>query len=92
MKVFVFLADGFEEIEALVPIDIFRRANIDTITVSISHEKLVCGAHNISVLADCLFSETNFSEVDLLYLPGGMSGTKNLDAHIGLKINSGFVG
>ncbi|MEI6754204.1 MAG: DJ-1 family glyoxalase III [Paludibacter sp.] len=85
MKVFVFLADGFEEIEALVPIDIFRRADIETITVSITDDKLVRGAHNISVLTDSLFSETDFSEIDLIYLPGGMPGTKNLDAHQGLK-------
>ena len=85
MKVFVFLADGFEEIEAIVPIDIFRRAGIETITVSISDNKLVRGAHDIAVMADYLFSETDFSEIDLLYLPGGMPGTKNLDAHEGLK-------
>lgn len=85
MKVFVFLADGFEEIEAIAPIDIFRRANIDVTTISISDQKLVTGAHNISVLADRLFSETDFSENDLLYLPGGMPGTKNLDNHEGLK-------
>ena len=85
MKVFVFLADGFEEIEAIVPIDIFRRAGIETITISISDNKLVRGAHDIAVMADCLFSETDFSEIDLLYLPGGMPGTKNLDVHEGLK-------
>ena len=85
MKIFVFLADGFEEIEAIVPIDIFRRAGIETITVSISDEKLVRGAHNISITADCLFSEADFTEMSLLYLPGGMPGTSNLDAHSGLK-------
>lgn len=85
MKVFIFLADGFEEIEAVAPIDIFRRAEIEVLTVSISDNKLVRGAHNISIVADCLFSETDFSENDLLYLPGGMPGTKNLDAHEELK-------
>jgi 4-methyl-5(b-hydroxyethyl)-thiazole monophosphate biosynthesis len=85
MKVFIFLADGFEEIEAIAPIDIFRRANVEVVTVSISANKRVIGAHNVSVLADCLFSETDFSNNDLLFLPGGMPGTKNLDAHEGLK-------
>jgi len=85
MKVFLFLADGFEEIEAMAPVDIFRRAGIEVMTVSISDEKLVRGAHNISIMADSLFSETDFSDNDLLYLPGGMPGTKNLDAHEGLK-------
>ncbi|MDP4238071.1 MAG: DJ-1/PfpI family protein [Bacteroidota bacterium] len=85
MKVYLFLADGFEEIEAIAPIDIFRRAAIEVSTISISKEKLVRGAHNIPVLADSLFDEVDFSDNDLLYLPGGMPGTKNLDAHEGLK-------
>jgi len=85
MKVFIFLADGFEELEAIAPIDIFRRAEIEVTVVSISNEKMVRGAHNIHVLADCLFNETDFSVNDLLYLPGGMPGTRNLGAHEGLK-------
>lgn len=85
MKVFIFLADGFEEIEAIAPIDIFRRADIDVTTISVSNQKLVRGAHNITVQADKLFSEVDFSINDLLYLPGGMPGTSNLDNHAGLK-------
>jgi len=85
MKTIVFLADGFEEIEAITTIDILRRADIHVTTVSISTLKEVRGAHGISVLADCLFSEAEFSDNDLLCLPGGMPGTKNLDAHEGLK-------
>jgi len=85
MKVFIFLADGFEEIEAISPIDIFRRADFEVTIVSVTKEKLVRGSHNISVMADCLFSEADFSKIDLLYLPGGMPGTKNLNEHQGLK-------
>ena len=85
MKVYIFLADGFEEIEAIAPIDIFRRAKIEVTTVSISENKIVQGAHGIPVIADYLFTETDFSDNDILYLPGGMPGTKNLDAHNGLK-------
>jgi 4-methyl-5(b-hydroxyethyl)-thiazole monophosphate biosynthesis len=85
MKVFIFLADGFEELEAIAPIDIFRRADIDVTIISVTNEKLVRGSHNISVLADKIFSEADFSVNDLLYLPGGMPGTKNLGAHKGLK-------
>lgn len=85
MKVFLFLADGFEEIEAIAPIDIFRRADIDVTTVSVSGNKSVRGAHNIYIQADSLFSETDFTVNDLLYLPGGMPGTKNLEGHEGLK-------
>ena len=84
MNVFIFLADGFEEIEAIAPIDIFRRADIDVTIISVTNEKLVRGAHNISVLADKIFSEADFSVNDLLYLPGGMPGTKNLGEHEGL--------
>jgi len=85
MKAYIFLADGFEEIEAIVPIDIFRRANFDVTTVSISNEKTVRGTHGIHLIADSLFSEVDFTDNDILYLPGGMPGTKNLDAHEGLK-------
>src|ERR1035437_1282825 len=85
MKAYIFLADGFEEIEAIAPIDIFRRAGIEVVTVSIGVRKAVNGAHGIPVLADSHFSDINFSENDLLFLPGGMPGTKNLGAHVGLK-------
>jgi len=85
MKVYVFLADGFEEIEAIAAIDIFRRADIEVTTISVMEEKLVCGAHKIMVLADRMFHEADFSDNDLLYLPGGMPGTKNLDDHKGLR-------
>ncbi len=85
MHIYLFLAEGFEEIEAIAPIDIFRRAGIHTTTVSISDEKAVTGAHRITVLADSIFEETNFTEDSLLFLPGGLPGTTNLDNHNGLK-------
>lgn len=85
MKAFIFLADGFEEIEAIAPIDIFRRAGIEVVTISISTKLLVRGAHAVSVIADSLFTDADFTENDILFLPGGMPGTKNLDAHEGLK-------
>ena len=85
MKAYIFLADGFEEIEAITPIDLLRRANIDVTSISITNTKTVLGAHKISIEADALFSELNFEDADLLILPGGMPGTKNLDDHLGLK-------
>jgi protein deglycase len=85
MKAYIFLADGFEEIEAITPIDLLRRANIEVTSISISNSKTVLGAHKISIEADALFSELNFEDADLLILPGGMPGTKNLDDHLGLK-------
>lgn len=85
MKAYIFLADGFEEIEAITPIDLLRRANIEITSISISNSKTVVGAHNISIEADSLFSDLNFENAELLILPGGMPGTKNLDEHAGLK-------
>ncbi len=84
-KVALFLADGFEEIEALATIDILRRAAIPVTTVSITAKKEVTGAHQIPVLADSLFDQTDFSQVGCLVLPGGMPGAKHLNEHEGLK-------
>lgn len=84
-KVCVFLADGFEEIEGLTVVDILRRAGIETVTVSITEEKEIHGAHGIIVKADCLFDEADTGDADMLVLPGGMPGTLNLKAHEGLR-------
>jgi len=84
-RIYLFLAPGFEEIEAIATLDILRRAGLDVISVSISGELRVSGAHDISVEADCLFPEIDFTEAEMLVLPGGMPGTKNLNAHEGLK-------
>lgn len=81
--VYVFLADGFEEVEALTPIDVLRRAGMQVITVSVMEDRIVKGAHGVPVLADALFAEVE-PEADMLLLPGGMPGASNLDAHNGL--------
>ena len=75
---YVFLADGFEEIEALTVVDILRRDNILTETVSITKNKTVTGAHMIPVIADKTIDEIKLNEAALLVLPGGMPGTINL--------------
>ena len=85
MKAYIFLAEGFEEIEAITPIDILRRADIETITVSVSDNKLVTGGRNITLIADCLFAEISIENTDYIILPGGMPGTDNLMAHEGLN-------
>lgn len=79
--VYLFLADGFEEIEALAPLDLLRRAGIDTVTVGIG-KKMISGAHKINVEADITDSELVIDKKDLqmIILPGGMPGTLNLDA------------
>lgn len=79
-KMAVFFAKGFEEIEALAVVDICRRCGITVDMVSITEEKAVEGGHGIVVNADCTFSEAAFAEYDMLVLPGGGDGTKNLEA------------
>ncbi|MDR0413121.1 MAG: DJ-1/PfpI family protein [Dysgonamonadaceae bacterium] len=85
MNVFIFLAEGFEEIEAISTIDILRRGNVDVTSVSITDTDVVTGAHRIPVKADKLFSEVDYSEGAMLVLPGGMPGAGNLNGHIGLR-------
>lgn len=84
-KIYVFLANGFEEIEAISVVDILRRANMLAVTCSIGSHKEVSGAHGITVTADLLFDETDFNDADMLVLPGGMPGTSNLNNHVPLK-------
>ena len=75
----ILLADGFEEIEALTPLDILRRAGLDVKTVTVG-SKIAVGSHKIPVVCDLFAKEVNPDEVSLLILPGGMPGTVNLDA------------
>ena len=75
---FVFLAEGFEEIEALTVVDLLRRAGMPVRTVSITTALQVTGAHGVTVTADLLFDNTLFSDAMWLILPGGMPGAKNL--------------
>lgn len=85
-KAYIFLANGFEEIEAITSIDVLRRAEIDVTTVSISNNtKEVIGAHKITVLADILYTDSDYADANLVILPGGMPGTLNLNKHDGLK-------
>ena len=81
----IFLANGFEEIEALTVVDILRRAQIGITTVSITGSKRVEGSHGIKVEADETFDNYEFGNTDMIILPGGMPGTKNLDACDPLK-------
>ena len=79
-KAAVFFGTGYEEIEALAVVDILRRAGVETPMVSITGERSVTGSHNIKVEMDALLDEINFDELDLIVLPGGGEGTKNLEA------------
>ncbi len=75
--VYVFLAEGFEEIEALTVVDILRRAEIEVKTVSVK-DKTVMGAHGIEVTADILKNEVEQDKTEAVVLPGGIPGTPNL--------------
>ncbi len=79
MQVYAFLADGFEEVEALTVVDLLRRAGIAVRTVSVTGREVVTGAHKIPVTADCRI-ESLTEEADALFLPGGMPGTLGLKA------------
>lgn len=83
--IYVQLADGFEEIEALTVVDVLRRAKLQVITVSIGSTLQVTGSHQISVVADTLFKDVDFSVGSMIVLPGGMPGAKNLNEHAGLR-------
>ncbi len=83
-NVMIVLADGFEEIEAVTPIDVLRRAGLNVTTVGITG-KIVTGAHGITLTADKTWAEAEPMTPDVLVLPGGMPGSKNLGEHPGLK-------
>lgn len=84
-KVYVILADGFEEMEMVTPVDLLRRAGIDCQTVSITGKQTVKGARGIPVEADKLFSDDILKQADGIVLPGGMPGTLGLMEHQALR-------
>lgn len=84
MKVYVMMAEGFEEIEAVTIVDILRRAELDAKTVSVSGNREVTGTHGITLHADIPFDAELLKDGDMVVLPGGMPGTENLEAHSGL--------
>jgi DJ-1 family protein len=88
----IFLATGFEEIEAIATIDVLRRGNVPVTIVSITKELKVTGAHNINIVADALFEDVAFDGSELLILPGGMPGAQNLQNHrvLGKLLQSHF--
>lgn len=80
MKGYVFFAEGFEEIEAVTVVDVLRRAGLKITMVSMTGSLEVRGAHQIPVVTDELFEYVDHQGADILILPGGMPGTKNLAA------------
>lgn len=85
-NVYVFLADGFEEIEAITTIDLLRRAGLVVRTVAIGNSLEVSGAHHLPVRADLPWSDIDLSDADALVLPGGLPGVTNLNAFEPLRL------
>ena len=83
-KIAIFFAEGYEEIEALAVVDVCRRCKLSIDMVSITEDKQVAGSHGIRVEMDKTFSQVDFSEYDMLVLPGGVKGTLGLEAHQGM--------
>ncbi len=84
-KAYVFLADGFEEVEALAVVDVLRRGGVETKLVSVMDSEFATSSHKITVKCDIGFSNSDFMDGDVLILPGGMPGTNALMAHGGLR-------
>ena len=80
--VYVLLGTGFEELEALTPVDLMRRAGIDVLTVGVTG-KIVYGGHNIGVEADILLEEMDLTQLDMIVLPGGLGGVASARASQG---------
>ena len=80
--VYVLLGTGFEEMEALTPVDLMRRAGIDVLTVGVTG-KTVYGGHNIGVEADILLEEMDLTQLDMIVLPGGLGGVASARASQG---------
>ncbi len=76
--IYVFLANGFEEVEALAPVDILRRAEHEVQVVGVGG-KVITGAHGISVNCDIEVTKTSMADLEMIVLPGGMPGTLNLE-------------
>lgn len=83
-KIYGFIADGSEETELLAVVDVLMRGGQEVRLVSVTGSKHVVSAHNVRIETDFEFSEVDCSDADVLFLPGGMPGTRNLAAHDGL--------
>ncbi|MCL2151818.1 MAG: DJ-1/PfpI family protein [Oscillospiraceae bacterium] len=81
--VYMLLGEGFEEIEAVAPLDILRRADIEAATVSITADAMVCGGHGLTVKADMTLEQVDFESLEMLVLPGGGGGVASIAGSTG---------
>lgn len=77
--VYVFFADGFEEVEAFTSVDVLRRAGLNLDMVSVTPDEIVTGAHDVPVLCDRNIANCDFYDAELVLLPGGMPGAAILE-------------
>ncbi len=84
-KVFIHLANGFEEVEAITPVDVLRRAGCEVTLVSVTGKREVTSARGLAVQSDRLFEDMDYSQADVILFPGGQPGSDNLTKHEGLK-------
>lgn len=84
-KVTVFIADGTEETECLTIVDLLRRAGVEVRLVSIMETEKIVSSHKVTIIADGQFDTEDYSDSDMLFIPGGMPGVTNMLAHEGLK-------
>ena len=80
-KAVVFFAEGTEECEALLVVDLLRRAKVEVLVASASGSREILSSHRVHITADALAEEVDYSDVDLVVLPGGIPGTPNLAAN-----------
>ncbi len=79
-KVYALIADGTEEVECLAVVDILKRSGIETVLVSAGKTKDIVSSHNIKIQADAVAADTDFSDGDVIFLPGGLPGSENLSS------------
>lgn len=83
--IYVFFANGFEEIEAFTAVDVLRRAGLEVEMVTVTDDEVVAGAHDISMICDLYFRYPGYADAELILLPGGMPGADTLSKHKGLN-------
>lgn len=77
-KVYAMIADGSEEVELLAVVDILRRSGVETVLVSVNETEDTVSSHQVQIRADTTIAETDLSDGDVIFLPGGMPGAENL--------------
>ena len=80
-KAVVFFAEGTEECEALLVVDLLRRAKVDVTIASATGNRAITSSHKVHITADALAEDIDYSDVDMVVLPGGIPGTPNLAAN-----------